>query len=166
MTDIETHYPTLLSLVFSKDENRMSFYQNGKLIDSTYVKDVLDYTKQPYIYLGCANPKENDYSYFFRGTISEVVIWNSAVEQKFIEKVYRNKAIKSLTKFDYNKNLLLYYDFKHIINNQLLDNSGWYNNGEIVGAYHTEEIGKLGRYIDIPFRREGKFTSQILSNLS
>ncbi len=160
MTDIETHYPTLLSLVYSKDENRMSFYQNDKLIDSTYVENILDYTKQSYIYLGCANPKENDYSYFFRGTISEVAIWNSSVEQKFIEKVCRNKAIKSLTKFDYNESLLLYYDFKHIINNQVLDNSGWYNNGEIIGAYHTEEIGKLGRYVDIPFRRKGTFTSQ------
>ena len=37
---------------------------------------------------------------------------------------------------------------------------GWYNSGDIVGARKGQKIGKLGNYLYIPHRRDGKFTSQ------
>ncbi len=61
---------------------------------------------------------------------------------KEVKSLYNNNYIKSLTdSFDNyvsSKNLLLYYDFKHIVGNQVLDNSGWYNSGDIVGAYQGQ----------------------------
>ena len=164
LTDIETEYFNHLTMVYNKEADRFTFYQNGEIVDSKKIEKLYDYTKEDFIYLGCAHPDNKEYSYHFKGKISEVAIWNSALDMKEVKSLYNNNYIKSLTdSFDEyvsSNNLLLYYDFKHIVGNQVLDNSGWFNSGDIVGARKGQEIGKLGNYLYIPHRRDGKFTSQ------
>ena len=83
---------------------------------------------------------------------------------KEVKSLHKNNYIKSLTdnfdEYTSSNDLLLYYDFKHTVGNQVLDNSGWFNNGEICGAKKGQKIGKLGTYLYIPHRRYGGFTSQ------
>ena len=83
---------------------------------------------------------------------------------KEVKSLRKNNYVKSLTdnfgEYISSKDLLLYYDFKHIVNNTVLDNSGWYNTGDIVGARKGQKIGSLGNYLYTPHRRDGKFTSQ------
>ena len=164
LTDIETEYFNHLTMVYNKEADRFTFYQNGEIVDSKKIKKLYDYTKEDFIYLGCANPNNKKYSYNFKGKISEVAIWNSALDMKEVKSLHNNNYVKSLTdnfeEYTSSKDLLLYYDFKHIVNNTVLDNSGWYNTGDIVGARKGQKIGSLGNYLYTPHRRDGKFTSQ------
>ena len=164
LTDIETEYFNHLTMVYNKEADRFTFYQNGEIVDSKKIEKLYDYTKEDFIYLGCANPENKEYSYHFKGKISEVAIWNNALDMKEVKSLHKNNYVKSLTdnfeEYTSSKDLLLYYDFKHIVGNQVLDNSGWYNTGEIVGARKGQKIGSLGNYLYTPHRRYGGFTSQ------
>ena len=164
LTDIETEYFNHLTMVYNKEADRFTFYQNGEIVDSKKIEKLYDYTKEDFIYLGCANPDNKEYSYHFKGKISEVAIWNSALDMKEVKSLYNNNYIKSLTdsfgEYVSSNNLLLYYDFKHIVGNQVFDNSGWFNNGEIFGTKKGQKIGSLGNYLYTPHRRYGGFTSQ------
>ena len=164
LTDIETEYFNHLTMVYNKEADRFTFYQNGEIVDSKKIEKLYDYTKEDFIYLGCANPNNKEYSYNFKGKICEVAIWNSALDMKEVKSLYNNNYIKSLTdtfdEYVSSKSLLLYYDFKHIVGNQVLDNSGWFNSGDIVGAVKGQKIGRLGNHLYTPYRRDGKFTSQ------
>ena len=135
LTDIETEYFNHLTMVYNKEADRFTFYQNGEIVDSKKIEKLYDYTKEDFIYLGCANPENKEYSYHFKGKISEVAIWNNALDMKEVKSLHKNNYVKSLTdnfeEYTSSKDLLLYYDFKHIVGNQVLDNSGWYNTGEI-----------------------------------
>jgi hypothetical protein len=151
-------------MVYNKEADRFTFYQNGEIVDSKKIEKLYDYTKEDFIYLGCANSNNKDYSYHFKGKMCEVAIWNSALDMQEVKALFNNNYIKSLThnfdKYVSSNNLLLYYDFKHIVGNQVLDNSGWYNGGEIVGARKGQKIGSLGNCLYTPHRRYGGFTSQ------
>ena len=164
LTDIETEYFNHLTMVYNKEADRFTFYQNGEIVDSKKIEKLYDYTKEDFIYLGCAHSDNKEYSYNFKGKISEVAIWNSALDMKEVKSLYNNNYIKSLTdSFDEyvsSNNLLLYYDFKHIVGNQVLDNSGWFNSGDIVGAKKGQKVGSLGTFLSIPHRRYGGFSSQ------
>jgi len=152
LTDIETEYFNHLTMVYNKEADRFTFYQNGEIVDSKKIEKLYDYTKEDFIYLGCAHSDNKEYSYNFKGKISEVAIWNSALDMKEVKSLYNNNYIKSLTdSFDEyvsSNNLLLYYDFKHIVGNQVLDNSGWFNSGDIVGAKKGQKVGSLGTFFE------------------
>ena len=62
-----------------------------------------------------ANPENKEYSYHFKGKISEVAIWNNALDMKEVKSLHKNNYVKSLTdnfeEYTSSKDLLLYYDF-------------------------------------------------------
>ena len=53
--------------------------------------------------------------------------------------------------------MVLYYDFKNIVNGRVIDLSGNDNHGFVHGAQQVELDASMKSSIPIPFRRDGKF---------
>mgnify|MGYP001170904292 FL=1 len=164
LSDIQTEYFNQLTMVYNKDMDMFTFYQNGEIVDSKKIEKVYDYTKEDFIYIGCANPKNQKYAYFFKGEISEVAVWNDCLDKDEVKSLYNNNHVRTLTDdfddYTSSKDLLIYYDFKHIVDDTVMDNSGWYNSGKIFGAKSGQKFGRLGSTLTIPHRRYGGFSSQ------
>ena len=48
LTDIETEYLNHLTMVYNKDADRFTFYQNGEIVDSKKIEKLYDYTKEDF----------------------------------------------------------------------------------------------------------------------
>ena len=143
-----------VQLFLTKKDNVLSFYIDGKLIDSKIIDSTYNYIDVPF-YVGCANPK----SMFFRGMISNVSMWNKSLDEKEINEIVDESL--PITKTTPEK-LLVCYDFKNIINNKVIDLSGNDLHGKLNGCQQIEYSGKQKSSIPIPHRREGRF--QVLSH--
>tara|TARA_B100000902_G_scaffold116890_1_gene117620 strand:- start:27463 stop:28851 length:1389 start_codon:yes stop_codon:yes gene_type:complete len=143
-----------VQLCLTKKNNLLSFYIDGKLVDSKSIDSVYDYGNVPF-YIGCANPK----SMFFKGMISDVALWNKSLSETQIEEIV-NESLP-ITKTT-PEELLVYYDFKNIINDKVIDLSGKDIHGKLNGCQQIEYDSKQKSSIPIPYRREGRF--QVLSH--
>jgi len=143
-----------VQLFLTKEKDILKFYINGELVDSKKIDSILDYKDTPF-YIGCANPK----SMFFKGLISTISLWDKPLNKKEIKDITETNL--PFTKVIPN-NLLVYYDFKNIINNRVIDLSGNDIHGKMNGCQQIEYDRKKKSSIPIPFRREGRF--QVLSH--
>jgi hypothetical protein len=125
---------------------------NSKLVDSKEIGDSFSYLGKPF-YIGCGNPERKN-SYFFNGLIADVGMWNYSFDKTTLNKFFTTKD--TYTKH-FSKNMVLYYDFKNIVNGRVIDLSGNDNHGFVHGAQQVELDTSMKSSIPVPFRRDGKF---------
>jgi|TARA_B100000287_G_C20661330_1_gene790226 hypothetical protein len=141
-----------VNLTVTKKDNTLSFYMNSKLVDSKEIGDSFSYLGKPF-YIGCGNPERKN-SYFFNGLIADVGMWNYSFDKTTLNKFFTTKD--TYTKH-FSKNMVLYYDFKNIVNGRVIDLSGNDNHGFVHGAQQVELDTSMKSSIPVPFRRDGKF---------
>ncbi len=148
-------------LVLVKEDNIISFYMNGKLIDTQTLSDLLYEYDNDYFYIGVGNPTLDSKQFYFKGLITEFAIWNIALDRDNINEVYENSLYKSIIndyrKYNKSKYLKCYYDFKNFKGDIIQDLSGNRNNGMIYNCEDGIILDKFETEIIVPIRRKGNF---------
>ena len=148
-------------LVLVKEDNIISFYMNGKLIDTQTLSDLLYEYDNDYFYIGVGNPTLDSKQFYFKGLITEFAIWNIALDGDNINEVYENSLYKSIIndyrKYNKSKYLKCYYDFKNFKGDIIQDLSGNRNNGMIYNCEDGIILDKFETDIIVPIRRKGNF---------
>jgi hypothetical protein len=125
-----------------------------------YKTPLYNYIREPYFYLGCADPLRTDDEKMFNGLINSVAIYDEALEPDEIFDISNNKYFGLTQNFkDYKSahKLKLYYDAKFIKDYKLIDLSGRGNDGEIVNCEMVGYDIEDSKLIEVPFRRECTF---------
>ena len=148
-------------LVLVKEDNIISFYMNGELIDTQTLSDSLYEYDNDYFYIGVGNPTLDSKQFYFKGLIAEFAIWNIALDNDNINEVYENSLYKSIIndyrKYNKSKYLKCYYDFKNFKGDIIQDLSGNRNNGIIYNCEDGIILDKFETDIIVPIRRKGNF---------
>jgi hypothetical protein len=148
-------------LVLVKEDNIISFYMNGELIDTQTLSDSLYEYDNDYFYIGVGNPTLDSKQFYFKGLIAEFAIWNIALDNDNINEVYENSLYKSIIndyrKYTKSKYLKCYYDFKNFKGDIIQDLSGNRNNGMIYNCEDGIILDKFETDIIVPIRRKGNF---------
>lgn len=89
-SDYIPNLPVQVVATINPRKKRTSFFINGKLIDEKYWgnKPLLDYSKEPYMYLGTAAPERKSKQKYFLGDVSNFGIINSELDKKTIHKIF------------------------------------------------------------------------------
>jgi len=151
----------IVNLVYNAKLKRFKAYIDGKLIASERLNDkIYDYSKNQSIFLGCADPKREKDSKYFKGIIDSFAIFDKELLPTEINSIGTNQYFGLTSNFDEyisETALQLYYEAKFIQNYELLDLSKNNNNGIIKNC----EIIKLDQEptatITVPYRRIGRF---------
>jgi len=148
-------------LVLVKEDNIISFYMNGELIDTQILSESLYEYDNDYFYIGVGNPTLDSKQFYFKGLIAEFAIWNIALDSDNINEVYENSLYKSIIndyrKYNKSKYLKCYYDFKNFKGDIIQDLSGNRNNGMIYNCEDGIILDKFETDIIVPIRRKGNF---------
>jgi len=148
-------------LVLVKEDNIISFYMNGELIDTQTLSELLYEYDNDYFYIGVGNPTLDSKQFYFKGLITEFAIWNIALDRDNINEVYENSLYKSIIndyrKYNKSKYLKCYYDFKNFKGDIIQDLSGNRNNGMIYNCEDGIILDKFETEIIVPIRRKGNF---------
>ncbi len=148
-------------LVLVKEDNIISFYMNGELIDTQTLSELLYEYDNDYFYIGVGNPTLDSKQFYFKGLIAEFAIWNIALDNDNINEVYENSLYKSIIndyrKYNKSKYLKCYYDFKNFKGDIIQDLSGNRNNGMIYNCEDGIILDKFETDIIVPIRRKGNF---------
>jgi len=148
-------------LVLVKEDNIISFYMNGELIDTQTLSESLYEYDNDYFYIGVGNPTLDSKQFYFKGLITEFAIWNIALDGDNINEVYENSLYKSIIndyrKYNKSKYLKCYYDFKNFKGDIIQDLSGNRNNGMIYNCEDGIILDKFETEIIVPIRRKGNF---------
>jgi hypothetical protein len=148
-------------LVLVKEDNIISFYMNGELVDTQTLSELLYEYDNDYFYIGVGNPTLDSKQFYFKGLIAEFAIWNIALDNDNINEVYENSLYKSIIndyrKYNKSKYLKCYYDFKNFKGDIIQDLSGNRNNGMIYNCEDGIILDKFETDIIVPIRRKGNF---------
>jgi hypothetical protein len=148
-------------LVLVKEDNIISFYMNGELVDTQTLSELLYKYDNDYFYIGVGNPTLDSKQFYFKGLIAEFAIWNIALDNDNINEVYENSLYKSIIndyrKYNKSKYLKCYYDFKNFKGDIIQDLSGNRNNGMIYNCEDGIILDKFETDIIVPIRRKGNF---------
>jgi hypothetical protein len=148
-------------LVLVKEDNIISFFMNGELIDTQTLSDSLYEYDNDYFYIGVGNPTLDSKQFYFKGLIAEFAIWNIALDNDNINEVYENSLYKSIIndyrKYTKSKYLKCYYDFKNFKGDIIQDLSGNRNNGMVYNCEDGIMLDKFETEIIVPIRRKGQF---------
>lgn len=124
ITDNEWH---TLSVAFDRD-GFMKMYEDGLLVDSTDISFIEDINTNEGLFFGADINGNYDYT----GSIAEVRIWNSLINEQVIEEWYCSPLEN--THPDYN-DLIGYWKLNDGIGiNEVVDHSTYGNNGAINGT--------------------------------
>jgi hypothetical protein len=150
-SNIKTNYKTTICITFDFRSKIINIYQDGELLEvKKYENNLLNYTKEPFFYLGVSNPDRTNNEKYFKGYIDKFAIYSKILNEDEIKNITDNEIEKS-------NSLMLHYDASQIKNYKLVDLSGNGNNGEIIKC----GIKKLDLpdYNDvvIPYRRDSTF---------
>jgi hypothetical protein len=160
-TDIKPHYKTNVAITIDPTKKHIIMYQDGEFVKRLMYKTPLyNYIREPYFYLGCADPLRTDDEKMFNGLINSVAIYDEALEPDEIFDISNNKYFGLTQNFkDYKSahKLKLYYDAKFIKDYKLIDLSGRGNDGEIVNCEMVGYDIEDSKLIEVPFRRECTF---------
>ncbi len=160
---------TYLTLTVDSKKKEVSFYVNGNNSSSlkslicrdkdTYSGTLYDYKNVPYQigarkgnFLSRLLPgrKTRD---FFKGEVARVCFWKKTLSAEDVQKLHKEKEINSSL-----DDLVLYYDFKKIINGIISDLSGNNNHGILKGGKLGNEDIKIIKS-ELPYRRQARFKS-------
>ncbi len=133
-----------LSVSFDRD-GYMKMYEDGVLLDSTDISSVGDITTNAGLLFG----GDINQNYAYKGSIAEVRIWNSLIDEQNIQTWYCN--ILNNTHPNYN-NLIGHWKLNEGGNtNQVIDYSPNNNNGSINGAiWHLPDSTWIYDYSNTP----------------
>jgi len=135
----------------------ISLFINGKLVDENqYAKDLSKYKNSKHLVIGAGNPDRKENSNFFNGIINNFALYDCVLTDIEIARISRDNTF-SLFNRPKSNNLKVYYDFKYIKDNQVLDLSGNNNTGyskdlELVNTYTPTPL-----LVPRPHRRKGLF---------
>ena len=135
----------------------ISLFINGKLIDKNeYAKNLSHFTRPEYLIIGAGNPDRKDKGNWFKGTINNFAFYDTAVNDRTITRISRDS---SFFLFDKSKtdNLKVYYDFKYIRGNEIIDLSGHENHGYAKNLKPIKTYRPLPLMVPRPYRRNGIF---------
>jgi hypothetical protein len=150
-SNIKTNYKTTICITFDFRSKIINIYQDGELLEvKKYENNLLNYTKEPFFYLGVSNPDRTNNEKYFKGYIDKFAIYSKILNEDEIKNITDNEIEKS-------NSLMLHYDASQIKNYKLVDLSGNGNNGEIIKC----GIKKLDlpeyNNVVIPYRRDSTF---------
>ncbi|MBT6808209.1 MAG: DUF4983 domain-containing protein [Flavobacteriales bacterium] len=139
-----------LSVSFDRD-GYMKMYEDGSLLDSADISTIGDITTNAGLFLGM----DINQSYGYNGSISEVRIWNTLVNEQNIQSWHCTHLDNNHPDFN---NLIGYWQLNEGGNSsQVIDYSANNNNGNINGAlWHspdstwTYDYSNTPRIADIP----------------
>lgn len=160
-SEILTNHFTQICFTYNSSKKEISLYKDGNLIKSEKIKKELkDYSTEEFIYLAAGNPNRENAN-FFKGLIADFAIYNTILEPKELkilsENVLENSLLQDFRAYKSADNLVLYYDSKIFKNNKLIDLTLNGNDGDITNSYFVKSNESLGKEMDVPFRKKGKF---------
>jgi hypothetical protein len=147
----KTNYKTTICVTFDFRSKIINVYQDGELLEvKKYENNLLNYTKEPFFYLGVSNPDRTNNEKYFKGHIDRFAIYSKILNEDEIKNITDNEIEKS-------NSLMLHYDASEIKNYKLIDLSGNNNDGEIVKcAIKKLELPEYNNEY-IPHRRDCTF---------
>jgi len=142
---------------------RLQFFINGKEVGTKYWdgSGMKQYTEQPYLYLGVADPNRKNKQKFFKGHITNFGILHGELSLEEIRKLFYTDPNTSL--YDSNPELKerwkAYYDSSNfsLLNNKWIDATPIKAEGENYNVqYQKINTSKVHR-LKFPYRKTGRY---------
>lgn len=142
---------------------RIQFFINGKEVGTKYWGDVgmKQYTDQPYIYIGAADPNRQSKQKFFKGYIHNFGILHGELSLEEVRKLFLSDPNVSL--IDSNPEIKdrwrAYYDSSTmtVLNNFWLDSSYKQEIAENFNIEYKDFKSTKVNKVKFPYRRQGSF---------
>tara|TARA_B100000212_G_scaffold191666_1_gene144496 strand:- start:2686 stop:4095 length:1410 start_codon:yes stop_codon:yes gene_type:complete len=134
----------------------VSFYLNGELIKTEPYERLSSIKGQRLLYLGVGDPERTKKPNYFKGKINTFCIYENILDEFTIANLSNNIDFSAFN-FSGASDLKVYYDAKFVKGNSLIDLSGNYNDGTVVGCEQVVTKVCKEKEIQIPSRREGVF---------
>ena len=158
---IKQNYKTNICVRVDIVNKKIDLFQDGTLIGSLEnFKKLHSYAKEPFIYIGCADPNRSERKNFFKGHFDTLAIYGDVLEDNEIFEIANKKFFGLTQNFGNYKSadkLNLYYDTKFIKGYKLMDLSENSNQGEIYNCEIVELDIDEYKEIKIPNRRDSIF---------
>ena len=160
-SDIKPNYKTNICVTIDPKNEIVKMYQDGKLVGSKTIENRLYlYKKEPYFYLGVADPNRENNPKFFKGLIQSFAIFDGILKEEEILEISTNDFFgltQSYGEYQSPHLLKTYYDAKFMKEYRLIDLSGNNNDGIINNCGMAGVSTEKTKTIYIPHRREGTF---------
>ena len=146
--------------VLDGDKWKVSFYYNGKLVDTIHMDNQILQLSSNEIFLGASNGlKTNDES--FCGYISNFEIYDVALTDEEIKEISLNPTQLKLRNFgEYQSKDFLYSQINPLLSDdkKCIDIGGEYD-VSLNNIYLYKDTQSFKTFLPKPYRREGKFLS-------
>lgn len=160
MSDIKKNYKTNITVVINPNTKLIKFFQDGGFVSEESFDYLHNYVKEPYFYLGCANPNRPRDKSYFSGLINEFAVWNKELPTSDIREISENQYFgltQNFGRYTFDYALEVYYNANLIKGYELIDLSGNRNDGFVENCEIVPMNFERVKQIQIPFRRNGSF---------
>ena len=145
-----------IAVTYDHTTRKLGFYINNNKIKEIIINyKLLDYSKEPYLYIGSSNGKKN----YFKGYIKEIGIFNNCLKDTEIEDIENNKEyglIQNFKSYENSHSLITYYDSKFIKDYKAMDLSFNDNDAQIFNCEIVNYSPDKKYFEYFPYRRNSE----------
>ena len=158
-TDIIGERWVTLTMVYSAS-NKISFYLNDELVDSITMDSEILQLNSDIIYIGTSNGKKFN-TEFFHGLISDIEIYDIALEPEEIKEIYENPKKPKIRDFgDFKSSGFLYsHILPELSNGKECIDLGKEFSVSLENIYLYKDTHSFKSFLPKPYRRNSKFQS-------
>tara|TARA_Y100000592_G_scaffold100635_1_gene181630 strand:+ start:6061 stop:7524 length:1464 start_codon:yes stop_codon:yes gene_type:complete len=143
-------------LTINTETNESILYLDGQIVGKSWVPmKLMDYHSKDFL-VGVGNPKSPTWRSFFKGSMSDIGLWNGALQESEMYKIFSDGITKN-GKFTTSNTPIVHYSFDSGYDNMIFDTSG--NNNHLTGMnlQFGKKLIKTSDERYLPYRRKGYY---------